>query len=381
MSFGRHLALGLTVGAVWLIPAFAQSPSPPLTAADAVHIALEKNPLRKAAMADKRAASADTQAARSILLPHLSFSETATRGNDPVYVFGSRLRQQSFAQADFALNRLNNPLPLGNFSTRLGGTWNLFDSFASWHGFTRARLVDEAAKHQLDRTEQEVVFHVIETYVAVLLATKEFEVAEQSTKTAQAIVDRSQVRFESGLVVESDLLTAKVRLASRQQETIRATNNLALAQAQLNTAMGVTIESSFDLSETLSEPQFPPLVLQDLESAALGTRPDLKRINAEEDAQRQTVSIAKSAFGPQRNAFAAWEMENPTLLAGGGGNNWVGGLELRIDLFQGGAKRAELSRQRALQGKTAEMKQAATDRVRLEVRRAFTTKWMQADNK
>jgi hypothetical protein len=39
------------------------------------------------------------------------------------------------------------------------------------------------------------------------------------------------------------------------------------------------------------------------------------------------------------NAFAGWELDN-TFLAGGGGNNWLGGIELQIDLFQGGAKRA-----------------------------------------
>jgi len=350
--------------------ALAQAPSP-LTLHDAVNLALEKNPLRKAALADTRAAAADTQTARSFLLPHVTFSEIATRGNDPVYVFGARLRQQRFTSADFALNRLNNPDPFGNFTTRFGGTWNLFDSFASWHGLTRARLMDEASKHQLDRTEQEVVFHVIESYDAALLAAKELDVAEHAAKTAQAIVDRSQVRFESGLVVESDLLTSKVRLSSRQQELIRARNDLALALAQLNTATGVSMDSAFDLTQTLSEPQLPALTLSDLESRALSNRPDLKRIVAEQDAQRQTVSIAKSAFGPQLNAFAGWELDNPTFLAGGGGNNWVGGLELKIDLFEGGAKHAELSRQRALEEKTVAMRQSATDGVRLEVRRAY----------
>ncbi len=359
------------MGAALLEVGLAQSAPAPLTLPDAVAIALEKNPLGKAAMADTRAASADTQMARSFLLPHISFSETATRGNDPVYVFGSRLRQERFTQADFALNRLNRPLPFGNFATRFGGSWNLFDSFASWHGLTRARLMDEAAHHQLSRTEQEVVFQVVESYYGVLVAAKQAEVAEQSTKTAQAIVDRSQGRFDSGLVVESDLLTAKVRLAERQQELIRARNNLALSRAQLNTAMGAAIESAFEVTQTLSEPQVPSLELSDLEAQALEGRPDLKRIAAEEGAQRQTVSMAKSAFGPQVNAFAGWEMDNPTLLAGGGGNNWVGGLELKIDLFQGGARRAALSRQRALQEKAVAMKQAATDGVRLEVRRAY----------
>lgn len=371
MSLRRHFALCLVVGTALLAAASAQSPPAPLTLPDAVRIALAKNPLHKAALADTRAASADIKTARSFLLPHLSFSETATRGDDPVYVFGSRLRQQRFTQADFALNRLNNPLPFGNFSTRFGGTWNLFDSFASWHGLTRARLMDEAAEHDLGRTEQEIVFQVTRSYYEALLAARQLDVAEHASKTAQAIVERSQGRFESGLVVESDLLTAKVRLASRQQELIRARNNQALALAQLNVAMGLPIESLFDLTQPLSEPKLAPLVLQDLESLALTSRPDLKRITAEQGAQRETVSMAKSAFGPQLNAFAGWEMDNPTLLAGGGGNNWVGGMELKINLFQGGARRAELSRQRALQEKATAMKQAAIDNVRLEVRRAY----------
>jgi len=254
LNLRLNFVLGLAVGATILGEASAQSSSSPLTLHDAVGIALEKNPLRKAALADTRVASADTQTARSFLLPHLSFTETATRGNDPVYVFGSRLRQEHFSQADFALNRLNSPLPFENFATRFGGAWNLFDSFASWRGLTRARLMDQAAKHQLDRTEQQVVFQVIESYDEVLLAAKQLDVAEYATRIAQSIVERSQVRFESGVVVESDLLTAKVRLASRQQEAIHARNNLALARAQLNTSMGVPIESSFDLTQTLSEP-------------------------------------------------------------------------------------------------------------------------------
>ena len=370
MRLRRHFVIAVAGSVVLLGSAMAQGPTP-LTLRDAVEIALEKNPLRKAALAETQVAAADTQSARSFLLPHVTFSETATRGNDPVYVFGSRLRQQRFTEADFALNRLNRPLPFGNFSTRVGGTWTLFDSFASWHSLTRAQVMNEAAQHQLDRTEEEVVFRVIESYNAVLLAAKQLDLASHASKTAQAIVDRSQGRFDSGLVVESDLLTAKVRLASRQQEAIRAKNNLALALAQLNTAMGIPLESAFELTQALSEPQVPALSLAELESRAVTSRPDLKRVVDQQEAQRQSVSIAKSAFGPQVNAFAGWELDNPTFLAGGGGNNWVGGLELKIDLFEGGAKRAELSRQRALAEKAVAMRQAATDGVRLEVRRAY----------
>jgi outer membrane protein TolC len=359
---------------LWILPAALaqQTADPlPLTLQQAATIALEKNPLRKAAIADTRAASADVREARSILLPRLTFSETATRGNDPVYVFGSRLRQRRFTADDFSLNHLNTPSPLGNFSTRFGGTWNLFDSFASWHGVNRAKQMNEAAAHQLERTDQEIVFKVVDAYYGALLANKQLELAEQAVKTAQSIMDRSQVRFESGLVVQSDLLTAKVRMAVRQQERIRARNNFDLARAELNTAMGMPPDSLFQPDETLTERTLPVPVLPEVEKLALMNRPDLKRIQSEESAQRQSVAIAKSSFGPRVNAFAAWEMDNPTFVAGGGGNNWLGGLEVQFDIFQGGAKRAELSRERALQERVTALKQVASDGVCLEVRRAY----------
>ncbi len=364
----------VAVAVLWLLKAApaqqAAAPSP-LTLQQAVKIALEKNPLRKAALADTKVASADVREARSVLMPRLMFSETATRGNDPVYVFGSKLRQQRFTAADFALNTLNTPLPFGNFSTRFGGSWNLFDSFASWHGLNRAKQINDAAGHQLERTDQEIVFRVVDSYYGVLLASKQLELAEQAVQTSQSIMDRSQARFDNGLVVESDLLTAKVRMAARQQERIRAGNNLDLAHAQLSTAMGMPVDSLFQPAEALAEHTLPVPVLQEIEKQALTNRPDLKRVQSEESAQRQSVAIAKSSFGPRVNTFAGWEMDNPTFVAGGGGNNWLGGVEVQFDIFQGGAKRAELARERALQERVTAMKQVASDGVLLDVRQAY----------
>ena len=344
-----------------------------LSLQQAANIALEKNPLRKAAIADTKAASAGVQEAKSFLMPHVNFSELATRGDDPVYIFGSKLRQQRFTADNFAppLNKLNNPLPYGNFSTRFAGTWNLFDSFASWHGINRAKEMNAAASRQLERTDQEILFRVVQSYYGVLLASKQMEVTEQAEKTARSVMDRSQVRFDAGLVVESDLLSAKVRLAGREQELIRARNNLELARAQLNTAMGVPAETQYQPAEALAEKNLPAVSLSELEQRALTIRPDLKRVEAQQSAQELSVAIAKSSFGPRLNAFAGWQLDNPTFLAGGGGNNWLGGIELQIDLFQGGAKRAALTRERANAEKIAALKQAASDAVRLEVRQAY----------
>ncbi len=348
----------------------ARQPSP-LTLRQAVDIALEKNPQRKAALADTRAASAGVRQAKSILYPHAMFSETIAAGDDPVFVFGSKLRQQRFGAPDFALNVLNTPVPFGNYATRFGGTWNLFDSLASWRSVNRAEREKDASDRQLERTGQEIVLRVTNSYYAVLLAKKQLDVAGHALQTAQAILDRSKNRVESGVVVESDSLSAQVRLAMRKQELIRAQNNLALARAQLSAAMGLSTQNDFEPSDELTERTLPATPLEVLEKQAVETRPDLKRVRLEEAAQQESVSIAKSSFGPRVNAFADWEADNPTLVAGGGGNNWVAGIEVQIDLFEGGAKKAQLSEERATEEKVAALKEMATDAVRLEVRQAY----------
>lgn len=370
----------LLVRAGWAL-AFMCSPSSilaqqpqqlsPLTLPEAVQMALERNPAHKFALADTRASLADVKTARSSLLPHAAFSEVATRGNDPVYVFGSELRQQQFMAADFALNALNAPLPLGNFATRFSGTWNLFDSLGTWHGINRAERMREAAGSELDRTDQEIVFRVVDSYYRVLLAKKELDVAGQAIATAQAILERSRNRFETGVVVQSDYLSAQVRLATRKEELIRAQNDLALARAQLSIAAGLSTGGEVDAADMLAERTLPARSLEDSEQRALLARPDLKRLRAQQAAQQQSVSVAKSAFGPRVDAFADWELDNPAFLAGGGGSNWLAGIEVQFDLFEGGAKRAQLSHEEAMQEKAAATSEMGADAVRLEVRRAY----------
>ena len=124
--------------------------------------------------------------------------------------------------------------------------------------------MNDAAAHQLDRTDQEIRLSRYQCLLPSLLARKQQEVAEQSVKTAQAITDRSQSRFDAGLVVESDLLTAKVRLGRKTTGTYPGQKRLELARAQLNLAMGLPAESMFQpaevcLSGRFRSPRWPDL--------------------------------------------------------------------------------------------------------------------------
>jgi len=342
----------------------------PLTLPQAVSMALAKNPLHKAAAAEMRISTAAIRQARSPLMPKITFTESALRGNDPVYVFGSRLRQQNFTQADFALNQLNTPTPISNFSSRFSGQWNLFDGLQSWYGVSRAKYLNQAAEQQLDRTDQELVYQAVQAYYGTLLAQRQVQVAEAGVETAQAIEASSRARVESGMVVESDLLSAQVATAARRQELISAQNELSLARTQLALAVGVSSDALFDPQEALTDRSFSPPPVAELEAIAIEKRPDLKRIESERSAQAKSVSMAKGAFAPRLNVFGSWQTDSPNP-GWNGGNNWLAGAELQFDLFDGDSKRANLAMQKAVQEKATAMRDSFHDQIRLQVRKAY----------
>ena len=137
--------------------------------------------------------------------------------------------------------------------------------------------------------------------------------------------------MESGLAVDSDLLSAQVQASARQQELIERRNQLALAQTRLALAMGAAADAQYQPKEALEERAFPPADVNQLEKTALEKRPDLKRTEWERSAQDKSVSMAKAAFGPRVNAFGSWE-EDSHAVGWTGANNWVAGAEVQFDL-------------------------------------------------
>ncbi|HEX8927107.1 MAG TPA: TolC family protein, partial [Terriglobales bacterium] len=352
---------------------FAQT-APSLTLRDAVRLALDKNPAHKVAQADVAASSAGVEMARTSFLPRVDFSESLTRGNDPVYAFGTRLRQGRFTQADFALSSLNYPSPISDFASRVGGQWNVFDSFQNRFQFRRAKSLQQSAQRQLTRADQEVIYRVVDSYYGLLLAQRQLDVSEQTLKTAQAIVDSTTARVEAGTTVDADALSARVMFATRQQEVIRARGAVEVARTQLETALGAHLPPGQQPADALAERGFRAAELEQAEALALKQRPDLQALALQIAAQHDSVRSAKAAFGPRLDVFGSWEADNPSF-ASGGNSNWMTGATLRIDLFARD-KNAKLALEKATLSRAEAAQQGAQDSIRLEARRA----WVEYDS-
>jgi len=339
----------------------------PLTIRQAVNVALKQSPDAAIALADEQDARAAATMARTQLLPQLNFTEDISRGNDPVYAFGTRLRQRQFTQADFALNALNFPQPIGNFSTRFSGSWMAFDSLKTQKEIHRADLYRQSALSSAKAVDQQIVFRVVGAYQQVLYAQREIDVAQHEQETAAALLTSVDEHVKAGLAVESDRLSAEVNVAARKQELIAAQGDLELAWAQLREAIGDPELQATEL-KPIEPHTFPQNTLEEELATAEKARPDLAALGQEQSAQASAVGAAKSDFGPRVSAYGNWG-EDQSSFTGSGGNNWVAGVEISVDILPVG-KRAQLLRESAAKRKIDAQVAASQQHLRLEVSQA-----------
>lgn len=356
-----------------LLTIFGVSPlaaqQPKLTLQQAVAVALEHSPARKLAAADIATSEAVFRLSKAPLLPQIQLSENLTRGDDPVYAFGTKLRQQVFQASDFGLNSLNRPSPLGNFTTAFSGRWAAFDSLHTRFQIKRASLLKQGATASSGRTSQEVIYRVVEAYESVLISTREVEVAKHAVETAQALYGQSRARVNAGLVVESDALSAQVNLAARQQELIQAQGLEQTAWSELEAAVGIALPQGPENLEQLAEHDFATSALANEVEQAFKCRPDLQNLALQTAAQQSAVRSVKSEFGPRVDVFGSWQTDRQSF-AGSGGSNWMTGAELRIDLLPI-EKRFRLQQERATLLRAQAGEESARSMIRVQVSRAY----------
>ena len=363
------ICIATIVVSVTCLPIARGQASSPLTLRDAVQRALGQNPDHKIAQSDLDSAKIAATAARTALAPRVDFSEAFSRGNDPVYVFGTLLRQQRFAQSNFDLNSLNQPQPLDNFTTRFSGNWQAFDSFRTQHQIESADHMRKAATSSLSRSDQQIAYRVVVSYESILLAAKELEVTRHQVETAQALLGSSKARVDSGLAVDSDQLLATANLAERKQDELQAEGDLDTAWATLEQAIGAPLAADQRALAPLAEHMYPPGLLDEDVALAFKSRIDRQSLAEQAAAQKAGLHAAQSSLGPTVSLFGSWEGDHQAF-AGSGGNNWMVGAEIRIDVLPL-AKREQVASTRVALQRIQAAQVSADNEIRLEVTRAW----------
>jgi outer membrane protein TolC len=344
--------VGLTVLA--MSPALAQTNDRiPLTLEEAVREALEGNPQLRVDRALAEVAGAAERSAASRLFPSVDLQSGWGRSDDPVAVFGTRLRQGAFTQADFDLNTLNRPAPLTDWSTAVTATWTLLNP-AGWAGSSEAGSRATAASWSLQRSTEATHLATEALYLDLLRTEARVEAAIRAEEAAQATADLFARREAQGLLTRADLLQAESDRARAsagkiQAERLRhdAAQTLALFLGWPLGQLPVPVDSlSPESGAGVESPTYSGIT-------QVSRRADLRARQAELDAARASRRRAKAAWLPSIVASGRYGIHSADAF-GSSGENWSVAVAVRWNVFSGAGRLAESTRT------TAELRIAET---------------------
>jgi outer membrane protein TolC len=318
---------------------------------ECVAAALSQNPDLAISHAQIEQAEAAVRQARGNRMPRVNLSLTATRSNDALNAFGLKLGQQTVNPAtDFGPTALNHPDAVNNFNSRIemlvpvynGGMVQSYIDTAKAH-VRAAQSGDQAARQQLTK-------HVLMAYQGVHTARAYIKVAEEGRIAAEEYVRITDRLHKQGMVVKSDVLSAKVNLEDIKVRIIEAKNAEAAALDQLALLMGKSLDEPIDVGE----PIIPTLLegaAADLRAQALAEHAGLHALRSQLEGAGAQVGAARAGKKPKFTVMLRqdWNDRNLGLDAA---SYTVAGV-LSWNAFDGGTTNAGIDRAQAARAELA----------------------------
>ncbi len=342
------------------------------TLSQSVAYALQHNRLLAADQSTIDQARAGQAIAGGQFFPRIDLSTGVLRSDAPGPFFGTRLNQQKIRAADFNPAFLNNPGYINNYQTRLNVRMPVYQGGALWAGKRQADFQTEAALQGHDAMRQQVIFQTIADYVQARASFAAIHAMQTAVHAAEKRYQDAQAMQKRGLLIQSDVMDARVHLLRSRLKLKQAKNGYAQAIDMLQRELGLDDAS-------MLTPDADPLLagndwtLDQALELALAERSDLKAMQAAYQASQADLDLRRAAFLPRVDLVAGqeWNASTPALK----NRNTMIGATVSMNLFAGGADsarvRASHAKAEALKLKIADLKQ--------QIRNAVTQAWRRLD--
>jgi len=317
----------------------------------AVTQALAANPELSASERALAAASEDIAVARSRLLPHLEVSGQLVGLDDETGTVRLGILPERIYEGTATLNQV------------------VYDERA-WAGLRISQQQQEARREEHEARRLDLAREVAVAYLQVLQAGVALGVRREDLDVTRQNLELARVRRSAGASGPSDVLRWESKVAGDRGAVIRARRDLELARMQLNRLLDRPPEAPFNLAESSLGETAPVLTdarirgLIDtpirfrtyrdfLVTVGLRSAPELRGVDAQIESQERRLVSTRRAFW-QPSIAAQAEMSKADLERNSlppalpdlpdDRQNYVLGLQLRLPLFSGGSRTAEVRR-------------------------------------
>lgn len=308
---------------------------------------------------EKDQADADFRKSASIFLPQVHLSGTFVSTDDPLTVFGLKLKEEIVGAADFDPVLLNDPPVFRNFTTKIEVQQPLLnpDGFFGRHAASKASA---AAASKLQRTRYGTELAVKNSYFGLVVALRSLDVVASALSAATAYREQARDFLDRGMIRRSDFLMADVRVLELEMQKVETETAIRDARNGLRTMLGLPDSVRIVPSDTLVA-----LTVGDAGYDAVqvvATRSDLSAMRNAVDAAAAGQRMQWAGWLPSLNAFASYEL-NDDRFGGAGGRSWMVGAVAKWTIFGGFDRIGEIqkasARRSALETEYEKMKSNA----------------------
>lgn len=280
-----------------------------------------------------------------------------------------------------------------NYNASVSASYTLWDQKQRSTSLEQAKLRKEGGISGLYRTQQSIIFSVINGYYSILEAEKLISVDESALERSKQNVEKIKAFVEVGDAIESDIATAKVQQANNELTLINDINNLELAKANLAATMGLDPNTKFEIVDDLDydkiiqtgnlrdsqiesdRMKIEAVSIDDAIAQAIDKRPEVAEAKTNLSVLESSLTLAQWQRLPVVNADCGYNVLLDDYLrerdAFKNHKSWDVQARVSYPLFDGGrtnrsVTRAEIALQRS-QENFAELKRSIT----LEVYQAY----------
>ncbi|AQQ09210.1 Outer membrane protein OprM precursor [Sedimentisphaera cyanobacteriorum] len=307
-------------------------------------IALDKNPLQRAASEGVAAAKAIVGLRRSSYYPQID----ATGGY-------SRWERHIFLPEGVTRPGMSSTVgPTEDWTASLNLRYSLYDSGKRRAELMSALFRQQASEQTAREIRQDIIQNVHRAYYGYLAAQDANQIAKQNLRKAENHLEIAQKRRSAGQIPQAEVLRVKVDVSEANLSLVRTQKMIRIAQGQLNRSMGLPAEIPVSIND--QHPAFQEPTKKRLYSAlqkAVYLRPELKAALNRISAAKSNIKAAKSEYGPDVSARASYGRQDDGFFPND--DSWMVGIFVELPLFDGFARdnnvrhaKAQLSEQEAL---------------------------------
>jgi HAE1 family hydrophobic/amphiphilic exporter-1 len=345
--------------------ACAPAGAEPLSRAEAVARALERNPTVLRSVADRDGLRGRAREARADALPEVSVYGSFLRYQDPGFFNSPNI-------GEFPPDVLQafRPIP----SNLWGGSATLKQtlwSFSLGKAIRAAGYAEKLGDENVRSARQDTALRAVFAYNAYLLALGRVDVAEKVVKQKEKHLEMVKNRLASGVATELEVLRFEVDLANARTTLLRLRGAADLARGDLNAVMVSPTDTEVEPTDGLEFVEETADQQQIVHEAA-ASRPEVQAVSWNEKIYDEAIGIYKADMQPRLDLDGAfgWSVRETDNFFQSNYKKWALGVTLKVPVFDGWRTAGRVAQARADRAKVGQDKVALETLIDLEAKQA-----------